>query len=87
MGFLEFSLFLSITYTSFVGTIFIAEKITNWNFDREYRSGDLIGCYFCFQFGASYLAFSFLNIQALKRGVEATKNIFEIIDHKPEIDV
>ena len=87
MGFLEFSLMFWMAYTTFMGGIFIAERINNGNFDRDYRPGDMLGSYFWIQIGASYLAFSFLNIQALKRGVDATRDIFEVIDSKPQIDV
>ena len=80
MGFLEWALILLMTYTWFMGGIFIAERINNCNFDRDYGPGDMLGAHFWIQMGASYLAYSFLNIQALKRGVDATRDIFKVID-------
>ena len=87
MGLTQFAFVFWMTYIWFIGGIFVAEKITNKNFDRAYRPGDVIGAYFCIQTGTNYLAFSFMNIQALKRGIEATKSIFKVIHRKPQIDV
>ena len=49
--------------------------------------GEWIEILWWIQYGTHCFGNSFLNIEALQRGIDAVKSIMEVINHMPEINV
>ena len=49
------------------------------NFDRDYSPGYIFDWYFWTLKGTTYLAYSFLNIHTLRRGIEANVDILKLL--------
>lgn len=86
MGLTLFVMFASYAYTFFMGSIWIEKGIYNSAFDRDYKAGDILGCFFGIVFGAFSIGIASQNIKAVGEGKVAGKMIFDIIDRKPEIE-
>ena len=87
MGLVEIIFYSGLLVTFLIGGAFVIGKVNNGNFGREYRMGDCHGVFWCIQYGTYCFGNSFLNIEALQRGLNALQSVMEVIDHVPTINV
>ena len=66
---------------------FVANEVTNGNFDRPYWIADVIGVFLWIQFGSYLLGNSMPNLQIFKLGLKAIQSVMEVIDHIPQINI
>ena len=70
-----------------IGMPFVANEVTNGNFDRPYWIADVIGGFLWIQFGSYLLGNSMPNLQIFKLGLKAIQSVMEVIDHIPQINI
>ena len=87
VGFVEIVFYTGLLWNFVIGCAFVTGKVHNGNFDRNYRFGDCIGVFVWILNGTYWFGNSFLNIEALQRGLNALQSIMEVIDHVPTINV
>ena len=87
VGFAEIIFYVGILWNFVIGCAFVTGKIHNGNFDRDYRFGDCMGVFVWVLNGTYWFGNSFLNIEALQRGLNALQSVMEVIDHVPTINV
>ena len=87
MGLIEIVFYYGLLISFVIGGAFVTGKIYNGNFSRDYRIGDCLGMFWCIQYGTYCFGNSFLNIEALQKGLNALQSVMEVIDHVPTINV
>ena len=87
VGIIETVFYYGLFSTFIIGGAFVIGGVHNWNFDRNYRMGDWIGSFWWIQYGTYWFGNSFLNIEALQKGIDALKSIMVVIDHTPKINI
>lgn len=85
MGMFMGTVFFTYAYSFYMGSIWIENKIYNQTFKREYRSGEILSCFFGVVFGMFCIGFATPNIKAVAEGKVAGKMAFDVIEREPNI--
>lgn len=79
-------IFGTYAYSFFMGSVWIYNDIRNTTYDRPYRAGEVLSCFFGVIFGMFSIGMATPNMKAVIEGRTAGKMAFDIIDRKPAID-
>ena len=69
-----------------MGSIWIEKDFHNPVYDRPYRAGEVLSCFFGIIFGIFSMGMAYPNIKAVVEGRVAGKIAYDIIERTPHID-
>jgi hypothetical protein len=62
------SIFFTYSYSFFMGSVWIYHRVHNDLYDRTYRAGDILSCFFGIVFGMFALGMTSPNLKAVAEG-------------------
>jgi hypothetical protein len=77
----------SYAYAFWLGGLFISKETYNSVYQRNYTSGDVLGCFFGVIFGLMSLTTTTNQLKGILEGRVAGKVMFDTIERKPEIQL
>jgi len=80
------SIFGTYSFAFYMGSVWIEKDIYNNTYQRPYKAGEILSCFFGVIFGMFSLGIATPNIKAVIEGRVAGKMAFDIIERKPKID-
>jgi ATP-binding cassette subfamily B (MDR/TAP) protein 1 len=79
------SIFATYSFSFYMGMVWIYNDIYNDTFDRMYKPGDILSCFFGVVFGMFSVGMATPNLKAVAEGKVAGKMAYDIIDREPQI--
>lgn len=86
-GFLETLTYILTVISLFIGSIFVRENLRNDNVSREYRMGDIFGCFNGILLAIVATAIGASNGALLGTGLKSCHNVIQIIEREPKIKI
>lgn len=86
-GILHSSIVFEYAFSWLFGAIFMRSDLRNDNFDRSYRMRDIYVIFYAVVHGSFALGSIGPNLEAVIKGKEAAKRLFDVIDTLPTIQV